>query len=374
MSSMIIFALGAAILIYSAEKLIGYLVGVARGLTVSVFLLAIIFTGIEFDDMFLGVVLNMEELEGVALGIIFGTALSMIGIVLALAAIFAPGKVSIPKDYLTIFALSPVVMIPFALTPPMTFSDGVLLLGLFVAFLGYIIYRETRSDTPIFRDAEMYEAYVLDQQEGGGTAVMTRPTTGGGDGTGDGVASGRSGSGGTSDGGSGKEFAAKMPFVEAYRFSGWTGLVLALIALAGVIVGASLTGMGTEGILEDFGLEETVFGATIATAVLTIEDIFLTVEPARKGAPEIGVANVIGSAIFSVTGKLGVILFAGSLVLGGHVLSWHLPALMLLTWLATYFLWTGRLQRWHGFVLMGLYILYWVVTFFGLGTIPIEMD
>lgn len=368
MSSIIIFALGAAILIYSAEKLIGYLVGVARGLTVSVFLLAIIFTGIEFDDIFLGVVLNMEELEGVALGIVFGTALSMVGIVLALAAILTPGKVSIPRDYLAIFALSPIVMIPFALTPPMTFSDGVLLLGMFVAFLGYVIYRETRSDRPIFRDAEMYEAYVLDQQENGGgagtsTAVLTRPATGGGD---DGA--------GASDSDRGKDFAAKMPFVEAYRFSGWTGLVLALVALAGVIVGASLTGMGTEGILEDFGLEETVFGATIATAVLTIEDIFLTVEPARKGAPEIGVANVIGSAVFSVTGKLGVILFAGSLVLGGNTLTWHLPALILLTWLAAYFLWTGRLQRWHGFVLMGLYILYWVVTFFGLGTIPIEMD
>lgn len=367
MSSMIIFALGAAILIYSAEKLIGYLVGVARGLTVSVFLLAIIFTGIEFDDIFLGVVLNMEELEGVAMGIVFGTALSMVGIVLALAAILTPGKVSIPRDYLAIFALSPLIMLPFALTPPMTFSDGVLLLGLFVAFLGYVVYRETRSDRPIFRDAEMYEAYVLDQQQGSGsgtsTAVLTRPATGGDD-----------GAAGPPEGGRGKDFAAKMPFVEAYRFSGWTGLALALIALAGVIVGASLTGMGTEGILEDFGLEETVFGATIATAVLTIEDIFLTVEPARKGAPEIGVANVIGSAVFSVTGKLGVILFAGSLVLGGNVLTWHLPALILLTWLAAYFLWTGRLRRWHGFVLMGLYILYWVVTFFGLGTIPIEMD
>lgn len=368
MSAIITFVLGAALLVYSAEKLIGYLVGVARGLTVSVFLLAIIFTGIEFDDVFLGVVLNMEELEGVAMGIVFGTALSMIGIVLALAALIAPGKVDIPKDYLLIFAASPVIMIPFALTDPMTVGDGIILLALFAAFLGYVIYRESRADRPVFRDAELYEAFVLEQQEGGqggSTAVLTRPATGSG---GEGVSSG-----GESDS-SGAEFAKRMPFAEAYRHSGWTGLALALLALAGVIAGAALTGMGTEGILEQFDLEETVFGATIATAVLTIEDIFLTVEPARKGAREIGVANVIGSAVFSVTGKLGVILLAGSLIIDSKVLSWHLPALLVLTWLAAYFLWTGRLVRWHGVVLLGLYILYWVVTFFGMGIVPVEVD
>ena len=48
-----------------------------------------------------------------------------------------------------------------------------------------------------------------------------------------------------------------------------------------------------------------MFGATIVTAVLSIEDLFLTVRPIRKGVPEIGIGNVIGSLVFSVTGKLG---------------------------------------------------------------------
>ena len=40
-----IFILGATLLVYSAERLISSLVGVSRGLRISVFLLAIIFTG-----------------------------------------------------------------------------------------------------------------------------------------------------------------------------------------------------------------------------------------------------------------------------------------------------------------------------------------
>ncbi|MFD0489297.1 hypothetical protein ACFQ0O_22315 [Saccharopolyspora spinosporotrichia] len=97
MTSIFIFISGAVLLIYSAEKLVGYLVGAASGLRIPVFLLAIIFTGIEFDDVVLGTVLNREELQDVALGLVFGTAISFTGLVLALAAVLTPpGSASRP--------------------------------------------------------------------------------------------------------------------------------------------------------------------------------------------------------------------------------------------------------------------------------------
>jgi cation:H+ antiporter len=345
MTSIVVFIIGAALLIYSAEKLIGYLVGVASGLSISVFLLATVFTGIEFDDIFLGVALNVEDLGDVALGVVFGTAISMTGIVLALAAILTPGKINIPRDYLVIFALAPLMMIVFTLLAPLTVVDGMLLLGLFVLFIAYVAVRESRGETPVFRDAEMYEAYAAVRGGETQTAVAERR----------------------------EPVPAAVPFITAHERSGWAGLGLAVLALAGLIVGAATTGIGTEGILETYGLDGTFFGATIATVVLTIEDIFLTVEPARKGAPEIGVGNVIGSVVFSVTGKLGVILLAGGLVVGSNVLTWHLPALIVLTGLAAYFLATGRLRRWHGYLLLALYALYWTVSFAVFGFVPAEM-
>ncbi|HET9875889.1 MAG TPA: hypothetical protein VFQ37_08990, partial [Mycobacterium sp.] len=63
---------------------------------------------------------------------------------------------------------------------------------------------------------------------------------------------------------------------------------------------------------------------------------------------------------------------AGSLVVGPNVLRWHLPALIVLTGLAAYFLSTGRLRRWHGYVLLGLYVVYWVVSFTAFGTAPVD--
>jgi cation:H+ antiporter len=350
MDAVFVFISGAALLIYSAEKLIGHLVGVASSLRISVFLLAVVFTGIEFDDVFLGVALNLEDLDGVALGTVFGTALSLIGVVLALAAILAPGVVSIPRGYLVVFAAAPFVMVLFALTAPLGIVDGVLLLGLFLVFLGYVVVRESRGEKAVFRDAEMYEAYAVVRATAGGSGGAEirsgEPTP--------------------------RHFSEDL--TAGGKRAGWTGIGWMVLAIVGLVIGSATTGIGTHGILETYGLDGTLFGATIATLVLTIEDVFLTVEPARRGAPEIGVGNVIGSVVFSVTGKLGIILLMGGLVVGPDVISWHLPALVVLTVFAAYFLSTGRLRRWHGYVLLGLYVLYWVVSFGVFGGAPVETD
>ncbi|WDZ83724.1 sodium:calcium antiporter [Micromonospora cathayae] len=351
MSSILVFIVGAALLIYSAEKLISYLVGAAAGLRVSAFLLAIIFTGIEFDDVAFGVALNLEDLSGVALGTVFGTAISMIGVVLALAAIISPGRVDVPRRYLVLFAAAPLVMIPFVVFGPLTPRYGVPLILLFVLFVGYVASQELRKDTPLFRDARVLETQQAGRgRTGGGGAGVDPPT-------------------------SRPPFVVTMPFDRARPIPGWAAIGLAVVALAGLIVGAAMTSAGTAGILADYRIQGALFGATLATLVLTLEDVFLTVEPARRGASEIGIANVIGSVVFGVTGKLGIILLAGgSIVVDDEVLSWHLPVLVGMTALAAYFLHTRRLRRWHGFLLLALYVAYWAGSFTMFGEAPLDAD
>jgi cation:H+ antiporter len=349
MMSILIFVAGAALLVYTAEKLIVYLVGAASGLRISVFLLAIIFTGIEFDDVALGVALNVEDLGGVALGTVFGTAISMTGIVLALAAIISPTRVNIPRSYIAIFAAAPLAMIPFVLTAPLTPSDGVVLVLLFVAFIGYVAAKELRSTTPVFRNAEILERIGAS----GGAPVVAgaqRPTDQ-------------------------PSFTVTVPFTKTQPLPHGAGLGLAVVGLVGLVVAAAITSTGIQGILDDYAIQGTLFGATIATLVLSLEDIFLTVEPNRKGAPEIGIGNVIGSVVFGVTAKLGIILLTGgSIAVDDHVLSWHLPALIVMTAISAYFIFTGQLRRRHGFALLALYVVYWVVSFTVFGEAPIDTD
>jgi cation:H+ antiporter len=361
MTSVFVFLSGATLLIISAEKLITHLVGAASGLRVPLFLLAIVFTGIEFDDIALGVALNLEDLSGVALGIVFGTALSFTGVVLALAAILEPREIDVPRDYVVLLAAAPLVMVVFTVTAPLTATDGLVLLGLFVVFLGYVAAREVRGSVPVFGDEEVIEAAV-----GGAEGGVPTPLAAETDEADGGVA--------WVDAGPEQQIVDDLPVAGPRELPGWAHLGLATLALAGLVVGAATTSLGTEGILRTFGLEGTVFGATVVTAVLTLEDLFLTVEPFRRGAPEIGVGNVIGSVVFSVTGKLGITLLAGGIVVGPDVLTWHLPALVALTGLAAYCLSTGRLTRWHGCTLLGLYVAYWVVSLVAFGGAPVELD
>jgi cation:H+ antiporter len=362
------FVLGIAVLVYSAEKLIGYLVGVASRWAISLFLIAVVFTGIEFDDLAFGIALNLEDLSEVALGTVIGTTIAMTGIVLALMAIIAPCPVDVPKSYLALFVAGPVVMYALALTGALSVGIGVVLVVLFVAFVGWVGYREYSARRPVFRNAELYEQLEkagVGAGGGTGTATLTRE---GDDGPPPGTGSEQR---------RGFDLPADLQvdqgFLKARQTSPAGTIVLAIIALIGLVVGALIAGQGTEGILENFAIEGTVFGVTIATLALSLEDILLSVEPSRRGAPEIGIANVIGSVVFSVTGKLGIILLVGGAILvDDDTLAWHLPVLLVFTVLSAGFLATGKLRRWHGYVLLALYVAYFVLSLVLFGEVPVD--
>jgi cation:H+ antiporter len=348
MTSIFIFISGATLLVYSAERLVGSLVGVSRGLRTSVFLLAIIFTGIEFDDIVLGVALNLEDQQGVALGLVLGTAVSFSGIVLALGAILTPTEFNIPREYIVVFALAPLIMLVFAVRKEVTTVDAIVLLLLFVVWIAYVAVRESRRETATFRNLEIVEELEELEEEEDEEATPADPI--------------RS-----------QAVDTMSVFGRQGRWSGWINLGLAVLALGGIIIGAATVSTGSDQILDRYGIEGTVFGATIVTAVLSIEDLFLTARPIRRGVPEIGIGNVIGSLVFSVTGKLGIVVLAGgSVAIGSSVLKWHLPVLVCLTGLSAYFLWTGKVKRWHGFLLLGLYMAYWMVSFVVYGGAPVE--
>jgi cation:H+ antiporter len=404
--SIFIFISGATLLVYSAERLISSLVGVSRGLAISVFLLAIIFTGIEFDDIVLGIALNLEGNQDVALGLVLGTAVSFSGVVLALGAILTPTTFSIPREYILVFALAPLIMLVFAIRKEVTTVDAVVLLLVFVAWIAYVAVRESKRETATFRNLEIIEEAEEQEEEvatsipGRAEAVDTisvfgRQLATSNPGQAQAVETMSASSGdarpapvraqaadtrspfsrqaATSTPAHAQAVDTMSLFSRQGRWSGWINVGLAALAICGIVIGAATVSDATDQILDRYGIEGTVFGATILTAVLCIEDLFLTARPIRRGVPEIGIGNVIGSLIFSVSGKLAIVVLAGgSVAIGSSVLRWHLPALVVLTGVAACFMWTGHLKRWHGVVLLALYVAYWVVSYVVYGGAPVE--
>ncbi|WP_425495417.1 sodium:calcium antiporter [Natrinema halophilum] len=338
LGGVIVLVIGGAVLTVCVEKLISYLTRAALGLKLSLFALAIVFTGFEFDDTILALVLSAGNLETAALGTALGTGLAIVGATLALAAIVRPFPVDIPSDYVVLFALAPVLLLPFVLAGTLTFVHGLLLLGAFVLIFGYIIRREFQRETPVFRNTELGEEIRAD-----GGATLPAPIS----------------------------QIAEDRFVADRPAAGVLWLLLAFLSLVGIVFASMFLEAGSEVVIDGLGLEETVFGATVLTVILTFEDVMLTIEPVRRGVPEIGVGNVIGSVLFSVTGNVGVIMLFSDLEISQSVLRFHLPSVILVTILAAYFLYQGEVRRWHGYLLGACYVSYWLIALVVFGGVPI---
>ncbi|WP_084510087.1 sodium:calcium antiporter [Haloplanus natans] len=335
----VIVLLGGILLLTACtEKLISYLARASINMKMSLFALAIVFTGFEFDDTILALVLSGGGLEQAALGSALGTGLAIIGVTLALAALVKPFPVDLPTDYIVIFGLAPLVLVPFVLLGTLTLVHGVILTAFFVFAFAYFIVRERQRDIPVFRDTELGKEL---QPDGG----VARPQS--------------------------LEEIPEERILGDLADSGIVWIALAIVALAGIVFAAMLLEGGSEVVIEGFGIGETVFGATFLTLILTFEDIMLTLEPVRRGFPEIGVGNVIGSVLFSVTGNIGVIMFLSEVTISSTVLTFHLPFMIVVTALAAYFFYQGEMRRWQGALLGGLYVAYWVISLVVLSGMPV---
>ena len=352
LGAVLILALGVILLTFFVERLISYLTRASLGLQMSLFALAIVFTGFEFDDTVLGLVLAAGGLEGAALGTALGTGLAIIGVTLALAAIVRPFPVDLPNDYIAIFALAPLVLIPFVLLGTLTLVPGLVLVGFFVLGFAYFIVRERQRDVPVFRSTELGKALQSGGSSEPRTDGGTRPQT---------------------DGGTTLPEPVSRIFEDRLvdNHSGWIWIGFSILALVGIVLASILLETSSEVVIDGFGLSETVFGATVLTAILTFEDIVLTLEPVRRGVPEIGAGNVIGSVLFSVTGNIGILTLVSDVTITPSVLTFHLPAIIVVTTLAAYFMYQGELKRWHGYLIGGLYVAYWVIAFAVFGGAPI---
>src|SRR3712207_5527028 len=163
-------------------------------------------------------------------------------------------QVDIPRDYLVLFAAAPLVMVAVTLAGPLTVTDGLLLLGLFVLFVTYVAARELRRSIAVFRDVEVYEAAVAEDgddagsRRGAGTDVRQAPPVGAG---------ARTGAERT------QQVVEDAPRTEERDLPGWSHLGLAAGAPAGLAVGAGTGSNRTEGVLVGDGVEGAGVGGKI---------------------------------------------------------------------------------------------------------------
>ncbi len=307
----LMFLGGIAVLVYSVEEFVENLIKAAAVLGVSTFILAVIFAGMDFENWAFGIASVEEDLPGVAIGSAIGSALFIVGGALVVGGFTTPFEVEVPKDYLFLMVISPLITLVFLLDEELTRTDGIAILSVFTIIILYIYRKESVGERAYMRDEEVEE--VREELEGDNLR--------------------------------------------------WLYPVLMLLFIGGMIIGADIAVRGAEGIVDEYGLNETIFGMTIVGLVISLEEILLVVEPVKKKQENIAAGNIVGSLIFFSTGNIGLLALVKSFSVEESVISFYWPYLLASTFLTAIFLARGSIGKIEALILLSLYSSYWILSY-----------
>jgi len=303
----LMFLGGIALLIYSVEKFVENLTKSALVLGVSTFILAVIFAGMDFENWAFGIASVVANLPGVAIGSAMGSALFLMGGSVALAGFLTPFETKVPKVYLILMMISPLILLGCLLDGALSRIEGAGLLTAFGLIIFYI-YRKERA-AEYLRDHEVEEA------------------------------------------------------AEGIGGRKWLYPALMVAFTIGIILGSELAVWGARGLVQGFGLNETIFGMTIVGLVMSLEEVLLVVVPIRKGRVNIAVGNIVGSLIFFSTGNIGLLALTRGFSVESSVISFYWPYLFAAVLLVGLFLLRGKVKRLEAIPLALIYLSYWILSY-----------
>jgi cation:H+ antiporter len=340
--SVVLFLVGVVIVIVSVETFIEAVAEGALALGVSGFFLTVVLAGTDLENVILGIAAAYGDLPDLALGTVFGEALFILGAAVGLAGVVVPFETDVPRNYLGLMLLAPFLFFGLALDGTLSRFDGIVLTATFVPYLAIIYTLERYTDT---RYLSAEEVEIMEEE--------------------------REAEAETDEEAEWFDLDLDLDldvddFVEEHvpeRYEGLAFLSIALLATIGMTVGSELAVEGAKELLALLGVTGLAFGATVMSFIASLEELFLTVEPVRRGRPHIGVGNVVGSMLFFVSANAGLIAMVHPLNTAGTVVTVHWPfffGTMLIVAAAFY---RGKVGRPTGVLLLGAYAAYWVANY-----------
>ncbi len=294
-----LFLVGLGLVLWGAERFTDGALATAARFAVSPFLVGVVVSGFEPENLATGVAATLGGLPQVALGTVIGSAIFLLTGGLGLALLLVPMEVGIPRAGGLAMLLA---LVPFAvglgLDGAVSRLDGALLVVAAVVLLAWL-YRSA----PAFL--------------GTPSAEPGRP---------------------------------------ALRARAFGLLAVGLVAL---VLGAELAVWGAGLLIGTLGLSETFFGMTVVALGESLEETARMVAPARRGHPELAWGNVVGTTIVLLGLNLGVIALVRPVTADPLVLRLHAPYLAGCVLLVAAALGRARrLGRGTGGLLVALYLGY----------------
>jgi cation:H+ antiporter len=295
------FAAGAVVVVWSTERLLDGMVGLARLLRLTPFVIAGVLSGLEAENVAVGLTSGAAGVPEVALGTVFGGGIFVVCVALGLGAVLYPLRVRLPRGLLLAMAATPVLAglaLIGASTPRVS---GVVLLAAFAGAMAYLVLASRRH-----RFLEVDEVLDTGQRPG--------------------------------------------PW--------WRAVLLTLLGIAAVTLGAELVTFGAGRMIAAFAIPAGLIGMVVTPAAIEAEEIVRQAVPARGGRPDVSAGNLVGTLFYFVLFNLGLVAALVPVRVAPTTRTVDWPFLVGSTWLAAAFLWRGQVTRRQGALLLVVYAAY----------------
>lgn len=328
----VVFLLGIILVLESVETFIEAIAESALTLGISGFFLTVVLAGTDLENLILGLAAVIRDIPDLALGIVFGEALFLLGAAVGVAGIVSPFETDIPRNYLAIMFGSPALFLVLSLDGTLTRIDGVMLTVTFAPLLGSVYMLERNTATQYLSTEESQALFESDETESDKENQGNRT--------------------------SGDHAAESW----RQRNEGVYQLLVAVVASVGMALGSEMAVWGARQLLVVLGITGLAFGATVMSCIASLEELVLTIKPVRQGRAHLGIGNVVGSVMFFVTVNAGMIALIRPIDTSGTVLTVHWPFFISTLLIVTALFYRGKVGPRGGVVLLAFYATYWLAN------------
>ena len=263
--NIVLLLVGFVLLLKGADVFVDGAVGISRKLKIPsvVVGLTIVAFGTSAPEASVSITAALAGSNGIAVGNVLGSNLFNLLVVTGVSAIFMALPVSkdiLKRDFPFMMVITVVMLVMLAVVSPgeLTRADGLILLLLFVFFLGYTVIGALRSRS------------MADE-------------TG----------------------------AEEMKL--------WKCLFYLSLGLAAIVLGGDLVVDSASVIAVAAGMDEILVGLTIVALGTSLPELMTSIVASRKGENDIAIGNVVGSNLFNILLVLGASAAIRPIQVGGEV-------------------------------------------------------
>lgn len=303
---------GLILLLWSADRFVEGAASVARHFGIPALLIGLVIVGFgtSAPEILVSALASSQGNPGIALGNAYGSNITNIALILGITALISPIAVQsdILKKELPVLLAVTLIAAWQLLDGDISRIDGLVLLGLFAALMGWSIWQGTRA--PEDNMGAEFEQELVQRA---------------------------------------------MPPLRA--------TIWLVIGLAVLIASSRLLVWGAVEIAQSFGVSDLVIGLTVIAIGTSLPELASSLIAARKGEHDIALGSIVGSNMFNTLAVVGIAGTIHPMTVEPAVLSRDLPVMAALT-ISLFVLghgWRrgqGRINRIEGGLLVTAYIAY----------------